>query len=108
MAAAENQARTVRTVPRLFDIRNIIGTLLGIYGVLLTIAGFVPGLLKDHSDPAAASNRSDLYIGTDANWWVGLVVVGVALAFFAWAALRPVRVEESDAPRADPDAAAAG
>ena len=28
----------------LFDVRNIIGALLGIYGVVLTIAGFVPGL----------------------------------------------------------------
>jgi hypothetical protein len=26
----------------LFDIRNIIGALLGIYGVVLTIAGFAP------------------------------------------------------------------
>jgi H+/Cl- antiporter ClcA len=108
MAAAENQAHTAKTVPRLFDIRNIIGTLLAIYGVLLTIAGFVPALLTDHSDPAAASNRSDLYIGTDANWWVGLVVVGVALGFFAWAALRPVRVEETEATGPGSDRPAAG
>ena len=32
----------------LFDIRNIIGALLGIYGVVLTIAGFAPGLLQEH------------------------------------------------------------
>jgi hypothetical protein len=35
----------------------------------------------------------DLSFGTDANWWVGLTLIGVAAVFFAWAALRPVRVE---------------
>ena len=31
----------------LFDIRNVIGALLAIYGVILTIAGFAPGLLRE-------------------------------------------------------------
>jgi len=108
MASAENQAHTTKTVPRLFDIRNIIATLLAIYGVLLTIAGFAPAVLRDHDDSASAGNRANLYIGTDANWWVGLVVVGVALGFFAWAALRQVRVEEIDASGPDSDRPAAG
>lgn len=79
---------------RFFDIRNIIGALLGIYGVLLTLAGFFPQMLAEHSDAAAERNRTDLYIGTDANWWVGLVLVGVAGLFFAWAVLRPVVPDE--------------
>ena len=35
-------SRTDKVLVHLFDIRNIVGALLGIYGVLLTIAGFVP------------------------------------------------------------------
>jgi hypothetical protein len=80
----------------LFDIRNIIGALLAIYGVLLTIAGLVPAVLGAHNDPAAARNRTDLYVGTDANWWVGIVLIGVAVIFFTWALLRPVRTQQAD------------
>jgi hypothetical protein len=86
-----------KTVSRLFDIRNIIGALLAIYGVLLTIAGLAPGLVASHDDAAAAGNKIDLYVGTDANWWVGLALLAVAAVFLAWAALRPLVVEgESD------------
>jgi hypothetical protein len=46
----------------LFDVRNIIGALLGIYGIVLTIAGFAPGLLGDHHS-AATDNPVDLYVG---------------------------------------------
>jgi hypothetical protein len=85
----------------LFDIRNVIGALLAIYGVILTVAGFAPGLLRER-DKGASDNPVDLYFGTEANWWVGLILIGVAAVFFAWAVLRPVRVEEpatsSDSP----------
>ena len=78
----------------LFDIRNVIGALLAIYGVVLTIAGFAPGLLRER-DKGASNNPVDLHFGTDANWWVGLALIGVAVAFFTWAWLRPVRAEET-------------
>ena len=77
-----------------FDVRNIIGALLGIYGVVLTIAGFVPALLGDHRS-SATDNPVDLYVGTDANWWVGLALIGVSIVFIAWALLRPVKVPET-------------
>jgi H+/Cl- antiporter ClcA len=80
----------------LFDIRNIVGALLAIYGVLLTIAGFVPAILRNHNDPAAASDRTDLYIGTDANWWVGLILLAVGAGFFTWALLRPLRPDQTE------------
>jgi len=86
--------RTDKVLVHLFDIRNIVGALLGIYGVLLTIAGFVPSVLRTHDNAAAASDRANLYIGTDANWWVGLVLIGAAVAFFTWAILRPHRADE--------------
>ena len=78
----------------LFDVRNIIGALLGIYGVVLTIAGFAPGLLGDHHS-AATDNPVDLYVGTDANWWVGLALIAVSIVFIGWALLRPVKVPET-------------
>jgi H+/Cl- antiporter ClcA len=83
-----------RVLSHLFDIRNLIGALLAIYGVVLTIVGFAPGMLRSHADPAASANRSDLYVGTDANWWVGLVLVGVAAGFFVWALVRPLRADD--------------
>jgi hypothetical protein len=36
-------------------------------------------------------------VGTDANWWVGLILIGVAQGFFGWALLRPVRIAEPEA-----------
>jgi hypothetical protein len=42
---------------QLFDIRNVIGTLLAIYGVVLTIAGFAPGLLREREKGAANPDR---------------------------------------------------
>jgi hypothetical protein len=82
-----------RTVSRLFDIRNIIGALLGIYGVLLTLAGLVPGLVASHDDSTGTANKVDLFVGNDANWWVGVALLVVAAVFVAWAALRPLVVE---------------
>lgn len=82
-------------VLRIFDIRNIIGALLAIYGVLLTLAGLFPALVATHDDTTAESNTVDLYVGTDANWWVGLALLAVAAVFIAWAALRPV-VEKAE------------
>ena len=57
---------------------------------LLTVAGLVPSLVAQHDDEAAANNTVDLYVGTDANWWVGVALLAVAATFIAWAALRPV------------------
>lgn len=79
-----------KPVARIFDIRNIIGALLGIYGALLVLAGLAPGLLAPRDASTGADNTVDLYIGTDANWWVGVALLAVAAAFIAWAALRPV------------------
>jgi len=80
---------------RLFDIRNVIGALMAIYGVVLTIAGFAPALLRDREQGSAGPvpNPVDLEYGSEANWWVGLALIGVALVFFAWATLRPVAPE---------------
>jgi H+/Cl- antiporter ClcA len=83
-----------RVLVRLFDIRIIVGALLAIYGVLLTIAGFFPALLREHGAKATTNDKVDLYVGTAANWWVGLVMLAVAVLFFAWAFLRPHEIDD--------------
>ena len=87
-----------RVLARLFDIRNIVGALLAIYGALLTTAGFVPALLHEHDtkppSSTATNDHVDLYVGTAANWWVGLVLLAVAVGFLAWAVLRPHEIDD--------------
>ncbi len=80
---------------RLFDIRSVIGALLGIYGILLTLAGIFPSVFgnKTHSSPS--NNVVDMSVGTSANLWVGLVMLAIALIFGGWALARPAVVGES-------------
>jgi hypothetical protein len=74
-----------------FDIRNIIGALLGLYGVILTLAG----LLGDRSPEQTG--------GVNANLWTGLALLLVAAAFVLWARVRPIVLpEDVDRPDDDP------
>lgn len=66
----------------LFDIRNLIGALLGIYGLILTLAGIF------------ADTEEDKTGGVNANLWAGLILLVAGLIFIAWARLRPVVVPE--------------
>lgn len=69
----------------IFDIRNIIGALLSVYGIILLIMAFV-------GDQALEKTG-----GVNANLWtsIGLLIVGVF--FLTWAALKPVIVVEPTA-----------
>ncbi|MGY1722496.1 hypothetical protein [Blastococcus sp. SYSU DS0533] len=67
-----------------FDIRNIIGALIGFYGVVLVITGLV-------NDTAAERAKTG---DVNANLWAGLGMVAFGLVFFAWSWLRPVVVDE--------------
>ena len=78
----------------LLDIRNIIGGLLGIYGVILVLMGLF------------ADTEEDKTGGVNANLWAGLVLVVVSAVFIAWAKLRPVEVDTAAA-GAEPDEAPA-
>ncbi|MGY0501069.1 hypothetical protein ACWZHB_21510 [Nocardia sp. FBN12] len=69
----------------LFDIRTIIGALLGSYGVILVITS----LLQDSAAQEAKTG------GIDVNLWAGLGMFGVAVVFVGWALLRPVQVPEA-------------
>lgn len=70
----------------LFDIRFVIGGLLGAYGLILVLLG-----LFNASDEELA--RGD---GLNINLWGGLGMLAVAIAFGLWARLRPVVVPAED------------
>ena len=75
----------------IFDIRNIIGALMGLYGVILTLAGLF-------GDPELEKTG-----GVNANLWTGLALIAVAAVFIGWARLRPIVVPEKfDRPDDDP------
>ena len=76
---------------KLFDIRLMIGGLFVLYGVMLTIAGFV---VSDSARRKAA--------GIDINLWLGLGMLAVGIVFLVWRALNPVvHTEPADEPDAD-------
>ena len=73
-----------------FDIRNIIGALMGVYGVILGLAGIL-------GDP-----EYDKTGDVNANLWTGLALLVVAVVFLGWARLRPI-VVPADVERPDDD-----
>ena len=72
-----------------FDIRNIIGALLGLYGVILLLAGIF-------GDTASAKTG-----GVNANLWTGLALAVAAAVFLVWARLKPIVVPADVEPVAD-------
>jgi len=78
-----------RSAPKagIFDLRNVIGLLLAIYGVVLVLAGLF-------GTSAAAVRKS---VGVNANVWAGVVMLVMAAVFIGWAWLRPTVVREHPA-----------
>lgn len=72
------------------DVRNVIGTLLAIYGVILAAMG----LFGDKALEKTGDVNANLIAG------VALLVVGGI--FLAWARLRPIVIPDDYVP--DPDA----
>ena len=66
------------------DIRNIIGGLIGLYGVILVFMGIF------------GEKELDKTGGVNANLWAGLAMAAVGVLFLAWARWRPVVVPEHD------------
>jgi drug/metabolite transporter (DMT)-like permease len=65
-----------------FDVRIVIGVLLGIYGIVLVVTGLV-----DTSE-AELAKSDDMNI----NLWAGAGMVVAALVFIVWARLRPLLI----------------
>jgi hypothetical protein len=64
------------------DVRNIIGALLTIYGLILLAMG-----IFGDTEP---EKTGDL----NANLWAGLVIALVGVGFLVWAKVRPVVVPD--------------
>ena len=69
-------------IARLFDVRYVIGGLLGLYGIVLVIRGLLDG-------PAQYAQAA----GFAVNLWTGIALVVVAALFLVWARLRPLGIE---------------
>jgi hypothetical protein len=66
----------------LFDIRNVIGALLAVYGVILALMGLF------------GDKELDKTGDVNANLWAGIVLLVVGVGFLVWAKVRPVVVDE--------------
>jgi len=71
-----------------FDIRNIIGIVIGVFGVILVVVGLF-------FSPAEELAKSG---GIRANLIAGIVMIVVAAVFVAWSLLRPVVVPVDPTP----------
>lgn len=69
-----------------FDVRTFIGTLIGLFGILLTLMG-----LFSFSDHESARTG-----GVNANLWAGLIMIVAAIVFLLWAKLAPIRILVQD------------
>ncbi|KAA1378423.1 hypothetical protein [Aeromicrobium fastidiosum] len=76
--------QTTKKKAGVFDIRFVIGGLLGVYGVILILLG-----LFNATDEELA--RGD---GLNINLWGGVGMLVVAIGFGVWARLRPVVVPD--------------
>lgn len=76
-----------------FDIRTIIGGLIGLYGLILVLLG-----LFHASD--AELERAD---GLNINLWGGLIMLVFGISFLVWARVKPVVVPDEIAEGAKTD-----
>lgn len=88
---SNDNTRTDTPAPRrhkagLFDIRNIIGALLGFYGIVLLLTDLFGESGSATSGPAHAQ----------ANLWTGVALLVAGIFFIVWAALRPTVVDEEE------------
>ena len=83
---ATSDPKTRRTVGA-FDIRLVIGALIGVYGIVLFCLG-----LFNASD--AELDRAD---GMNVNLWAGLGMIVVSSALAIWALQRPIVVPPQSA-----------
>ena len=66
----------------IYDIRNLIGGLMGLYGVVLTLMGLF------------GDKEGDKTGDVNANLWAGLALLVFGILMLTWARLRPVVVPD--------------
>lgn len=69
----------------LFDIRNIIGLLMALYGLILLVMSFTTST----ADKAKAD-------GVNLNLWTGIGLIVIGAALIAWAVTRPIVIDERE------------
>lgn len=79
----ENAAGTGKRKVGLFDIRIIIGSLIGLYGIILVLTGLL-------SSDAQANKASGLNI----NVLAGISMIVLSAGFVVWARWRPIVVPD--------------
>lgn len=82
-----DQTPETRRTAGAFDIRVIIGALLGVFGLILLGMG-----LFNASD--AELDKAD---GLNINLWSGVALLAVGVAFVVWARVRPIVVPSDPA-----------
>jgi hypothetical protein len=87
----EHTARETSAASRLFDLRLMIGSLFGLYGILLTIYSFF-------DSPAEIARAAGIHL----NLWLGLSMIVVCVIFFLWARLLPQKPPEPSEPTEPP------
>jgi hypothetical protein len=88
-APAPDTARSGRHTAGAFDIRNFIGALLGLYGVILTLMGLLGDKALDKTG------------GVNANLYAGIGLLVVSAVFIVWARLKPIVVPDDVEPVQD-------
>ncbi|GAB3876517.1 hypothetical protein [Terrabacter terrigena] len=88
-APAPTAGRSTRHTAGAFDIRNFIGALLGLYGVILTLTG-----LFGDTAPEKTGN-------VNANLYAGIALLVVSAVFIVWARLKPIVVPDDVEPVQD-------
>jgi drug/metabolite transporter (DMT)-like permease len=81
----QSTVATGSRMTRLFDLRYVIGVLLGVYGVILVIRGALDG-------PEQLARAA----GTEINLWTGIALLVVAVVFLVWARVRPLGIDVTD------------
>jgi drug/metabolite transporter (DMT)-like permease len=80
--------KATKRATNLLDIRRIIGALLGVYGVILLLAG----ILGSDADKNKAA-------GVNINLYVGVALILASAVFWTWALTRPLTDELREAER---------
>jgi Ca2+/Na+ antiporter len=88
MAENTSQQSSEKHTAGALDIRNIIGGLIGAYGVILVLMGLF------------ADKQLDKTGDVNANLWAGLAMLVFGASFLLWARLRPI-VVPADVPKPD-------
>ncbi|MDK4324966.1 hypothetical protein QP919_00335 [Corynebacterium propinquum] len=70
-----------------FDIRNVIGALLGLYGLILLLSFF---FLDPGVDAATGAAKDSSY-----NLWTGVAMLVAAGVFFWWTKANPIKIDEA-------------